>query len=105
MCEVNKMNEFETNKINDEMLEEVSGGTAQAAVQVKAITPIWVKVTSSTLNCRYTPGGKIAKVYEKGHRLKVDGITTDGDWYRRLIRDPKGGTCYAYVAQKYTQRI
>ena len=99
------MDDFTANKINEEALEEVSGGTAQAAVKVKAITPIWVKVTSSSLNCRYTPGGKIDKVYEKGHRLKVDGITTDGNWYRLLIYDPKGGTCYAYIAKKYTQRI
>ena len=56
------MSEFEENIINDEELQEVSGGTAQAAVKVKPITPIWVRVTSTSLNCRYTPGGKIAKV-------------------------------------------
>ena len=90
------MSEFEENIINDEELQEVSGGTAQAAVKVKPITP---------LNCRYTPGGKIAKVYEKGHRLKVDGITADGAWYRLLIYDPRGGTCYAFIAKRYTERI
>ena len=99
------MNEFETNKMSDEALSEVSGGTAQAAVQVKAITPIWVRVTASSLNCGYTPGGKIAKVYEKGQKLKVDGITTDGNWYRLLVYNPKGGTCYGFIAKQYTQRI
>ena len=99
------MEEFTTKKMNEGELDEVSGGTAQAAVKVKAITPIWVRVTSSSLNCRYTPGGKIAKVYEKGHKLKVDGITADGNWYRLLIYDPKGGTCYGYIAKQYTQRI
>lgn len=110
-----KMNEFETDRLNDEALdddvlngealEEVSGGTAQAAVRVKDITPIWVKVSASPLYCRYTPGGKIAKVYEKGHRLKVDGITADGNWYRLLINDHGGGACYAYVAKKYTREL
>ena len=99
------MDEFTTKKMNEEELDEVSGGTAQAAVKVKAITPIWVRVTSSSLNCRYTPGGKIAKVYEKGHKLKVDGITTDGNWYRLLINDYGGGACYAYVAKKYTREL
>ena len=99
------MSEFEENIINDEELQEVSGGTAQAAVKVKPITPIWVRVTSTSLNCRYTPDGKIAKVYEKGHRLKVDGITADGAWYRLLIYDPRGGTCYAFIAKRYTERI
>lgn len=99
------MNEFESSKLNDKILEEVNGGTAQAAVTVTDITPIWVRVTAPTLNCRYTPGGKVAKVYEKGHRLKVDGITADDNWYRLLINDPNGGTCYAYIAKKYTERI
>ena len=85
------MSEFEENIINDEELQEVSGGTAQAAVKVKPITPIWVRVTST--------------VYEKGHRLKVDGITADGAWYRLLIYDPRGGTCYAFIAKRYTERI
>ena len=66
-----KMNEFETDRLNDEALddevlngealEEVSGGTAQAAVRVKDITPIWVKVSASPLYCRYTPGGKLPR--------------------------------------------
>jgi hypothetical protein len=81
------------------------GGAAKAEVKVRPITPIWVRVTASSLNCRYTPNGEIAKIYEKGHKLKVDGITTDGEWYRLLIYDPKGGTCYAYIAKKYTEKI
>lgn len=97
--------EYENNKLNEEALNRVSGGTAQAAVKVTDITPIWVRVTASPLYCRYTPGGKIAKVYEKGQRLKVDGITADDNWYRLLINNPEGGTCYAYVAKKYTDRI
>ena len=84
---------------------EVTGGAAKAEVKVRPITPIWVRVTASSLNCRYTPNGEIAKIYEKGHKLKVDGITTDGEWYRLLIYDPKGGTCYAYIAKKYTEKI
>ena len=99
------MDKFAEYKMNDEELGEVNGGTAQAAVEVTAITPIWVRVTASTLNCGYTPGGKIAKVYERGHKLKVDGITTDGNWYRLLIYNPQGGTCYGYIAKQYTQRI
>ena len=97
------MDELTTKKMNKEELDEVSGGTAQAAVKVKAITPIWVRVTSSSLNCRYTPNGKIAKIYERGHKLKVDGITDDGVWYRLLINDPQGGTCYAYICKQYTE--
>ena len=32
-------------------------------------------------------------------------ITTDGNWYRLLIYNPNGGTCYGYIAKQYTQRI
>ena len=103
--EVLKMNEFMENKISEAELNEVSGGVGAAEVKVKPITPIWVRVTSSSLNCRYTPNGEIAKIYEKGHKLKVDGITADGEWYRLLIYDPKGGTCYAYIYKKYTEKI
>ena len=103
--EVIKMNEFMENKIGEEELNEVTGGVGAAEVKVRPITPIWVRVTSSSLNCRYTPNGEIAKIYEKGHKLKVDGITADGEWYRLLIYDPKGGTCYAYIYKKYTEKI
>lgn len=97
------MSEFE-NKLNEEELDQVTGGKS-ANVVVKPITPIWVEVTSSSLNCRYTPDGAIAKIYEKGHRLKVDGITSDGLWYRLLINDPRGGTCYGFIYKKYTRKI
>ena len=83
------MNEFMENKIGEEELNEVTGGVGAAEVKVRPITPIWVRVTSSSLNCRYTPNGEIAKIYEKGHKLKVDGITADGEWYRLLIYDPR----------------
>ena len=99
------MNEFMENKISEEELNEVTGGVGSSKVKVRPITPIWVRVTSSSLNCRYTPNGEIAKIYEKGHKLKVDGITADGEWYRLLIYDPKGGTCYAYIYKKYTEKI
>ena len=65
-------------KMNAEELNEVTGGVGRQEIIVKAITPIWVKVTASSLNCRYTPNGPIAKTYEYGHKLKVDGITDDG---------------------------
>ena len=103
--EVLKMNEFMENKISEAELNEVTGGVGEAGVKVRPINPIWVRVTASSLNCRYTPNGEIAKVYEKGHKLKVDGITADGEWYRILIYDPKGGTCYAYIFKKYTEKI
>ena len=103
--EVLKMNEFKENKISEAELNEVTGGVGEAGVKVRPINPIWVRVTASSLNCRYTPNGEIAKVYEKGHKLKVDGITADGEWYRILIYDPKGGTCYAYIFKKYTEKI
>lgn len=99
------MNEFMDNKISEAELNEVTGGVGEAGVKVRPINPIWVRVTASSLNCRYTPNGEIAKVYEKGHKLKVDGITADGEWYRLLIYDPKGGTCYAYIFKKYTEKI
>ena len=98
------MSDIMNGKINEDDLNAVSGGVGSAEVKVIPITPIWVRVTSSSLNCRYTPNGEIAKIYEKGHKLKVDGITTDGEWYRLLIYDPKGGTCYAYIAKRYTEK-
>ena len=73
------MNEFMENKIGEEELNEVTGGRTAQSYRVRPINPIWVRVTASSLNCRYTPNGKIAKIYERGHKLKVDGITTDGE--------------------------
>lgn len=103
------MSDFEEKKvfeqIDDEALAEVTGGVAEAgAVKVKSITPYWIRVTASTLNCRYTPNGKIAKAYNRGHRLKVNGVTIDGKWYRLLINDPRGGTCDGYIFKQYTER-
>ena len=102
------MEDLNMNKLDESELSAVDGGARHhhehSEVKVRPIQPIWVKVTASSLNCRYTPNGEIAKVYEYGHRLKVDGITADGEWYRLLIYDPKGGTCYAYIYKKYTEK-
>ena len=65
------MSDLKENKLNAEELEGVTGGVGRQEIDVKSITPIWVKVTSSSLNCRYTPNGPIAKTYEYGHKLKV----------------------------------
>ena len=70
------MEDLNKNKLNESELSAVDGGVASASgFKVRPIKPIWIKVTASSLNCRYTPWGEIAKVYERGHRLKVDGIT------------------------------
>ena len=92
------MSDVMENKLNADELNEVTGGISRAEIKVTPIQPIWVRVTSSTLNCRYT-------LYERGHKLKVDGITSDGEWYRLLINDPRGGTCYAFIYKKYTEKI
>ena len=100
------MEDLNMNKLNESELSAVDGGVAAASgVKVRPIEPIWVEVTASSLHCRYTPWGEIAKDYERGHRLKVDGITADDEWYRLLIYNPKGGTCYAYIYKQYTRRI
>ena len=97
------MSDIMNNKINEEELNAVSGGVGSAGVKVIPITPIWVRVTASSLNCRYTPNGEIAKVFNHGHKLKVDGITTDGLWYRLWILDPiNGGECAGYIYAEYT---
>ena len=100
-----KMSDMMENKMNAEELNEVTGGVGRQEINVRAITPIWVMVTASSLNCRYTPNGPIAKTYEYGHKLKVDGITDDGEWYRLLINDPRGGTCYAFIYKQYTKKF
>ena len=87
------MSDMMENKLNAEELTEVTGGVGRQEINVKSITPIWVKVTASSLNCRYTPNGPIAKTYEYGHKLKVDGITTDGKWYRLLINPRRHLLC------------
>ena len=99
------MSENMNNKISDELLASVSGGTEidNSSYKVRAIKKTRVRVTASSLHCRYTPDGPIAKDYEYGHILYVDGITSDGKWYRLLINDPNGGTCYAYIYKQYTE--
>ena len=99
------MSDMMENKINEAELDAVTGGAAKGGVQVRPITPIWVRVTASSLNCRYTPNGPIIKTYEHGHKLKVDGITGDGQWYRLLVNDPRGGTIYGFIFKEYTERI
>ena len=99
------MSENMKNKISDELLASVSGGTEidNSSDQVRPIKKTRIRVTASSLHCRYTPDGPIAKDYEYGHILYVDGITSDGKWYRLLINDPNGGTCYAYIYKQYTE--
>ena len=100
------MSEMNNNKINEEQLNNVAGGNdgrGDGTFSVRDITPRWVRVTASSLNCRYWPNGDIAKVYERGHRLKVDGITTDGKWYRLWIYNPQGGECNGYIYKDYTE--
>ena len=70
-------NEIKDMKLDESMLDEVSGGV----------------------------GGKVLKTYEYGHKLKINGITTDGEWYRLLCYHPEGGTCYGFIYKKYTERI
>ena len=81
-------NEIKDMKLDESMLDEVSGGVGAASVGVRDINPYWV-----------------LKTYEYGHKLKVNGITTDGEWYRLLCYHPEGGTCYGFIYKKYTERI
>ena len=100
------MSEINDKKLNEELLEEVTGGVSEQSIGCRDIGPYWVRVTArSGLKCRLAPNGKVLKTYEYGHKLKINGITTDGEWYRLLIYDPKGGTCYAYISKKYTEKI
>ena len=99
------MSDMMENKMNAEELSAVTGGRTAQSYRVRPINPIWVRVTASSLNCRYTPNGKIEKIYARRHKLKVDGITDGGVWYRLLINDPQGGTCYAYICKQYTEPI
>jgi len=102
------MSELENKKLGDEILAEVAGGNdgmGDGTFSVYDIIPVWVMVTADSLNCRYTPNGEIAKTYEYGHKLEVNGITTDGLWYRLWIYNPKGGECNGYIYKQYTQLI
>ena len=47
------MSDMMENKINEAELDAVTGGAAKSGVQVRPITPIWVRVTASSLNCIY----------------------------------------------------
>ena len=95
------------NKLNAEELDAVSGGARhdRPELEVISINPYWIRVTASSLHCRYTPNGPIIKTYEYGHKLKVDGIKDDGQWYRLLVNDPRGGTIYGFIFKEYTERI
>ncbi|MBP3876248.1 MAG: bacteriocin [Lachnospiraceae bacterium] len=98
----------ENKKLNDEELKQIAGGNdgmGDGTFSVVDIPDTWVRVTASELNCRYWPNGNIAKTYEYGHRLKVDGITTDGLWYRLWIYNPQGGECNGYIYKAYTEPI
>ena len=85
------MSEMENNKINEEQLDNVAGGNdgrGEGTYSAYDISPRWIRVT---------------KVYKRGDRLKVDGITTDGKWYRFWMYDPKGGECNGYIFKAYTE--
>ena len=101
------MSEINKNKLSNDALEQVTGGNDGMGenFSVIDITPKWVKVRSSSSNCRYTPNGEIAKVFEHGHKLKVNGITIDGLWYRTKILDPMGGECAGYIFKEYTMEL
>ena len=99
-------NEIKDMKLNDELLDEVAGGKKGDSVGVRDVGPYWIRVTARHgLNCRLAPNGKVLKQYEYGHKLKVNGLTTDGKWYRLLVYHPEGGTCYGFIAKEYTERI
>ena len=97
------MSDMMENKLSAEELESVAGGMEREELRVRPIKPMWVKVTASSLNCRYTPNGPIIKTFEYNHKLKVDGITEDGEWYRLLVDDPRGGMIYGFIYKAYTE--
>lgn len=99
------MSDMMENKMSESELQQVGGGNAYDydKYNVRPIKKTRVKVTASELNCRYYPNGPVAKTYEYGHVLWVDGITNDGLWYKLLIYNPKGGVCDGYIFKQYTQ--
>ena len=100
------MSEINDKKLNEELLEEVTGGVSEQSIGCRDVGPYWVRVTArSGLKCRLAPNGKVLKTYEYGHKLKINGITTDGKWYRLLCYHPEGGTCYGFIYKEYTERI
>ncbi len=105
MSEMNEMN-----KLPDEALDVVSGGVnrGRGGVGCRDCAPYWIRTTAKNgLHCRLAPStsAKILKTYEYGHRLKINGITTDGEWYRLLCNHPEGGTCYGFIYKAYTERV
>lgn len=100
------MSEMMDNKLTADELDAVSGGVGRPELFVTTIKPYWVKVTASSLNCRYTPNGPKIKSFEYGHKLKVDGITDDGQWYRLLVNDTRhGGQIYGFIFKAYTEKL
>ena len=100
------MSEINDKKLNEELLEEVTGGVSEQSIGCRDVGPYWVRVTArSGLKCRLAPNGKVLKTYEYGHKLKINGLTTDGKWYRLLCYHPEGGTCYGFIYKEYTERI
>ena len=100
------MSEINDKKLNEELLEEVTGGVSEQSIGCRDVGPYWVRVTArSGLKCRLAPNGKVLKTYEYGHKLKINGLTTDGKWYRLRCYHPEGGTCYGFIAKEYTERI
>lgn len=100
------MSELNDKKLSEELLEEVTGGVNEQSIGCRDVGPYWVRVTArSGLKCRLAPNGKVLKTYEYGHKLKINGLTTDGKWYRLLCYHPEGGTCYGFIAKEYTERI
>ena len=81
------MSDMMENKLNADELEAVAGGMEREEIHVRPIKPMWVKVTASSLNCRYTP------------------ITEDGKWYRLLVDDPRGGMIYGFIYKEYTETL
>ena len=100
------MASIKENKISDEVLGYVTGGTAETETySVRPISGIKVRVTASSLKCRYSPGGAVAMECERGHEFWVNGITDDDIWYRIQINDPAGGICDGYIAKRYTELV
>ena len=69
------MSEMMNNKISEEQLNKVAGGNdgmGEGTFSAYDISPRWVRVTASELNCRYWPNGDVAKTYERITAL--DGV-------------------------------
>lgn len=99
------MSDTYKNRIDDEALENVSGGMEQPETfRVRPIMRTKIRTTASLLHCRYAPDGEIAMDYTYGTILYVDGITGDGLWYRHQFIDPKSkGPRDGYIFKEYTE--